>query len=309
MKNEVVCIGELLIDFFCTDVDVNLSLGENFLKQAGGAPANVAATIARLGGNAAFVGKVGSDQFGDFLENTMQQANIDTSMISRDKNIQTTLAFVSLLANGERDFVFYRGADEHLKMEDINVDRLLSSKAMHFGSATALLGGASQETYLRLMDLAREHGKFISFDPNFRSNLWIGIEEEFITLALIGVSKADFVKVSEDELIKLTKETEIVKAINILHSLGASVVAVTLGKEGTVISNQIQLARVPSIKVHSIDSTGAGDAFVGAMLYKIAEKENPFEITQDFEELQSIVFFSNKVGAEVCTQVGAWDLD
>jgi fructokinase len=309
MKNLVVCIGELLIDFFCTDVDVNLSIGANFLKQAGGAPANVSATIAKLGGNAAFVGKVGSDQFGDFLENTLHQANVDTTMISRDKDVQTTLAFVSLQANGERDFVFYRGADERLKMDDINIERLLLSKIMHFGSATALIGGSSQETYIKLMDVAKENGKFISFDPNFRSNLWVGREEEFVNLALMGVSKADFVKVSEEELFLLTQEADVEKSINKLHSLGANLVAVTLGKEGAVVSNRNRLARVPSIQVHAIDSTGAGDAFVGAMLYKFAEKENPFEITQNFEELQLIVDFSNKVGAEVCTKVGAWDLD
>ena len=114
MSSSIVCIGELLIDFFCTDVDINLMEGTNFQKQAGGAPANVCATIAKLGGTALFCGKVGNDPFGHFLKKTLDDVQVDTSMIVLDDLHPTTLAFVSLQANGERDFVFNRGADAFL---------------------------------------------------------------------------------------------------------------------------------------------------------------------------------------------------
>src|SRR4051794_29529827 len=113
----VVCIGELLIDFFCTDIDMDLIKGRQFLKSAGGAPANVAAAIAKLGGDAAFSGKVGKDPFGDFLKQTLDAANVDTSMLVMDEKVPTTLAFVSLKKSGERDFVFHRGADAFLTLD------------------------------------------------------------------------------------------------------------------------------------------------------------------------------------------------
>lgn len=131
--NLVVCVGELLIDFFCTDIDVNLIAGFNFMKQAGGAPANVTAAIAKLGGNAALVGKVGNDPFGTFLIEVMKDLKVDTTMVSRDAHLKTTMAFVSLEANGERDFVFYRGADEQLKLDELNLEKVMSAKVLHFG--------------------------------------------------------------------------------------------------------------------------------------------------------------------------------
>ncbi|MEH7148591.1 PfkB family carbohydrate kinase, partial [Priestia megaterium] len=120
----VVCVGELLIDFFCSDIDSNLIEGRQFLKSAGGAPANVCATIAKLGGNASFSGKVGRDPFGYFLEEALNSLNVDTSMLAWDEKTATTLAFVSLQENGERDFVFHRGADALMTMDDIDLNEI-----------------------------------------------------------------------------------------------------------------------------------------------------------------------------------------
>ncbi len=163
----VVCVGELLIDFFCSDIDSNLIEGRQFLKSAGGAPANVCATIAKLGGNASFSGKVGRDPFGYFLEETLNSLNVDTSMLAWDEKTATTLAFVSLQENGERDFVFHRGADALMTMDDIDLNEINKAKILHFGSATAMLTSPFRETYLSLISSAREDGKFISFDPNY----------------------------------------------------------------------------------------------------------------------------------------------
>lgn len=304
-NSSVICIGELLIDFFCTDIDIDLVEGRNFEKQAGGAPANVCAAIVKLGGHALFSGKVGNDPFGYFLKNTLDNVNVDTSMLVFDNEHPTTLAFVSLKANGERDFVFNHGADAFLTENDLDKKRILESSILHFGSATALLSDPFQSTYLRVMQAAKKEGKFISFDPNYRMDLWKGRIEEFIGLSQKGISIADFVKVSDEELLIISGVNDIQDGITVLHEIGAKVVAVTLGKEGTMISNGQKIDIVPSVKVDSIDSTGAGDAFVGATLYQLAIEEEPKRLLEDFEQLKKIISFSNKVGAIVCTKVGA----
>jgi fructokinase len=304
-KSKIFCIGELLIDFFCTDVNMDLVEGSHFEKQAGGAPANVCATIAKLGGSAHFCGKVGNDPFGYFLEKTLMDLNVDTSMVVHDEKYPTTLAFVSLKENGERDFVFNRGADAYLSEEDINQGNLKVFKIFHFGSATALLEEPFQSTYLNLMKTAREKGKFVSFDPNFRHDLWKGKKSDFIDFAKKGMAMADFVKVSEEELYIISGLSEVKYGINALHQLGANVVAVTLGKEGTMISNQKQYEKIPSININAIDTTGAGDAFVGATLFQLSLIEEPNKILEDFQNLKQIISFSNRVGAIVCTKVGA----
>ena len=307
MKNNssVICIGELLIDFFCTDVDIDLVEGQNFEKQAGGAPANVCAAIVKLGGSALFSGKVGNDPFGHFLKNTLEAVNVDTSMLVLDDEHPTTLAFVSLKANGERDFIFNRGADAFLTENDLDKDRIMESSILHFGSATALLADPFQSTYVNLIQAAREEGKFISFDPNYRIDLWKGRIDDFIKLSQKGIAIADFVKVSDEELMIISGMNDREDGIAMLHELGAKVVAVTLGKEGTMVSNRQRIEIVPSVKVDSIDSTGAGDAFVGATLYQLSIGEEPKRLLENFEQLKNIISFSNKVGAIVCTKVGA----
>ncbi|WP_078550142.1 carbohydrate kinase family protein [Litchfieldia alkalitelluris] len=305
MNHTVVCIGELLIDFFCVDVDVSLVDGQNFQKQAGGAPANVCAAISKFGGHAVFCGKVGNDPFGHFLKKTLEDENVDTSMLMFDPSHPTTLAFVSLKANGERDFVFNRGADGFITEAEINQDKLNEGKILHFGSATALLEDPFQSTYIKMMNKAQQQGQFISFDPNYRLNLWEGNVEAFIQLSRECIGLSDFVKVSDEELEIISGVKDRKQATTFFHQLGAKVVAVTLGKDGTLISNGQYEEIIPSIKVNSIDSTGAGDAFVGATLYQLAKLNDPIHALQDPKQLKEMIEFSNRVGANVCTKVGA----
>lgn len=305
MSDKILCIGELLIDYICSDINVDLIEGVTFIKKAGGAPANVAAAISKLGGEALFAGKVGADPFGLFLKKTLDEVQVDTSMLILDSKSNTTLAFVSLKADGERDFVFNRGADELLSCEELDENKVFNSKIIHFGSATALLGGPSKETYLKVMELAREKGIFISFDPNYRVDLWKGRLQEFISVSKHCMRFADFVKVSDEEIRIISGLDDIEAGVKLFHELGAGIVAVTLGKEGTFISNGEETAIVESIKIQSIDSTGAGDAFVGASLYEIAKLDSPKELNKDFENIKRITAFANKVGAIVCTKLGA----
>lgn len=308
MSSNILCIGELLIDFICSDVNVSLTEGANFIKKAGGAPANVTAAISKLGGNALFAGKVGADHFGVFLEETLDSVGVDTSMLILDNSSNTTLAFVSLKSDGERDFIFNRGADELLTYAELDEEKVNSSKIIHFGSATALLGGPSKDTYLKLMEIAKEKDIYISFDPNYRVDLWKNRLTEFIAISKECLKYADFVKVSDEEIKVISGRERLEEGIKLFHELGAKVIAVTLGKEGTLISNGTNIDTIGSIKIKSIDSTGAGDAFVGAVLYKIAEQETPKQtLVGDFEKIKEIVAFGNRVGAIVCTKLGAVD--
>jgi fructokinase len=304
-NSSIFCIGELLIDFFCKDVDVDLVNGQNFEKQAGGAPANVCAAIVKLGGNAQFTGKVGNDPFGHFLKKTLDDVKVDTSLLILDHAHPTTLAFVSLKANGERDFIFNRGADAFVTEDELDKEEIMKNNILHFGSATALLNKPFQSTYLNLMQHAKGEGKFISFDPNYRADLWKGRVDRFKELARQGITIADFVKVSDEELRMISGVEDLKEGMAILHQMGDTTLAVTLGAEGTMISNGQDIELVPSIKVTSIDSTGAGDAFVGATLYQLAKTEHPKTVLKNFEELKKVISFSNKVGALVCTKVGA----
>lgn len=303
----ICCVGELLVDMFCTDVDVVLKTGENFKKMAGGAPANVAVTVAKLGGKASFVGKVGADSFGEFLHETLKHYHVDTSMLMRDNDLPTTIAFVSLTADGERDFQFNRGADRNLLMKDLSIDKILKSNVIHFGSATALLTGALKETYFTLLNRAKSEGRFVSFDPNFRQDLWKREEKEFIKLSRNAASYADFVKVSHEELEIMTNKKYVSEGIAELHQLGPKIVAVTMGKDGAIISNGESQELVPSERVKAIDATGAGDAFIGAVLYQFSKSLNGGGATSinDFSYLKNVVHFANMVGAKVCTKVGS----
>lgn len=302
----VITVGEVLIDFFCTDVEKSLREGTHFLKQAGGAPANVSVVISMLGGASAIVGKVGADPFGDFLRQTLADRRVNTSMLVRDHRASTTLAFVSLKADGERDFVFHRGADQFLRDEDLHFDQLDKAKILHFGSATALLSDPLRKTYLKVMRKARQKRIFTSFDPNYRRDLWSGRTDEFIAQVRQALPYADFVKVSAEELQIVTGgNSNREDALKTLHEQGVKLVVVTLGKDGSLFSNGLKIKHVPSINVQSIDSTGAGDAFVGAVLYRLSQLDDPETVIGNEQQLEEIVSFANRIGARVCTQVGA----
>jgi fructokinase len=297
---KVFCIGELLIDFICCNNE-SLSEGIYFEKKAGGAPANVAAAITKLGGKASFMGQVGNDSFGTFLEKTLQENNVDTSMLVKEK--QTTLAFVSIDQHGERDFTFMRGADGEYHFQQIDFSKMKMNDIIHFGSATALLPGNLKETYFNLFQYAKDQNHFISFDPNYRDTL-ITDKEQFSKDCLSFIGQAHFVKVSEEEAIMLSKETNMINAAKFLLATGANAVAITLGKQGTLIATNEGEVLIPSITVKQVDSTGAGDAFVGAMLYQFAQEENIFDVNS--EKIHTFVKFAkNKVGAITCMNYGA----
>lgn len=303
---KVICPGEVLIDFISLENGKKLVDVEKFQKKAGGAPANVATALVKLGATAEFVGAVGRDSFGKFLIKTLNHYNVGTKHVIEDHHFGTTVAYVSIDEHGERDFEFMRGADEKLKPEQVKFNDFKDSKMIHLGSATALLGGNLYEVYRSFIQFGLNENKFISFDPNYRDALYNEKKELFINNCKEIIKCVDLIKVSEEEGQIITGEMEVEKMIDKLHELGAKIVTLTLGKQGALISiNKIQM--VPSIKVDMIDSTGAGDAFIGALLSQIANLENPKSILVDEDLLMEFTKNANKVGALTTTKLGALD--
>lgn len=300
--NKVFCIGELLIDFIGKDIGKGLEQGNNFEKKAGGAPANVAAAVSKLGGEAYFLGQVGNDSFGRFLVKMLKEVNINTDMTVMDGH--TTLAFVAIDENGERNFEFVRGGDGEYSFSSINTEIIKGKDIIHFGSATGFLEGELKDTYYKLLNHGLSEKAFISFDPNYRDALILDDKlDEFVVDCKKFIEKADFIKLSDEEIKIITKKEDLSEGVSELHKIGAKIVAITLGSQGTLISDGLNSAIIPSIKIKQIDSTGAGDAFVGAVLKKVNEIDNKDEIT--FEKWKEIITYANRVGAITCTNYGA----
>ena len=300
---KVFCVGELLIDFVAENQKSDLSKAYNFNKKAGGAPANVACAIAKLGGRGYFIGCVGKDPFGTFLLNTLQEQGVDISMAQRSK-IFTTLAFVSLDEDGERDFVFSRGADRELKY-DSSIKKNYHRNMVHFGAATALLGGSLEEAYSHYLFDALTQNSFISFDPNFRRDLWKDNDANFIKKCLPFIEKAHLCKFSLEEVLLVSGEENLEKACTVLHERGTKIITVTLGNKGTYLSMEGYHQLVPSLKVLPVDTTGAGDAFIGCLLYQISQLNDFKAIFNDQKLLAEIVQKANKAGALTTTQFGS----
>ena len=194
---KVLCIGEALIDMICTDRGSRLADGQNFLKKAGGAPANVAAAIAALGGQVDMAAKVGKDPFGQHLIDLLNEMGVNTKWIIQDPNSFTTFAFVSLMEDGERDFYFNRGADGQLAISDLATINLNEYSIVHFGSATGFLPGPLQATYIDLLNKAKAAGALISFDPNYRHLLFPNNTASFVTQSWHYIQSCDFFKLSD----------------------------------------------------------------------------------------------------------------
>lgn len=300
---KVYCIGELLIDFVAEKQGNNLSKAVEFTKKAGGAPANVACAIANLGGNSSFVGCVGKDPFGTYLLRILEEFGVDVKLAQRS-DIFTTLAFVSLAEDGERDFVFSRGADKELKYQS-SIKKDFHDSIVHFGAATALLGGNLEDAYSHYYFDALTQNSFISFDPNYRGDLWKDRDDIFIKKCLPFIEKSQLCKFSEEEAMLLSAKDDIHDACKFLHDLGAQIITITLGSKGTLVSTARTQKIVPSISVKAVDTTGAGDAFIGCLLQQISTLDHAEDILQNDEKLLQMVSIANKAGAWTTTNYGA----
>ena len=304
---KILCIGEALIDMICTDKGKALSDGNNFLKKAGGAPTNVAAAIAALGGKAELMAKVGDDPFGKHLVQVMESFNVGTRWVLRDPDHFTTFAFVSLMESGERDFYFNRGADGQLSNQDIASVNLEEYSIVHFGSATGFLPGPLQAAYQGLMQRCLKAGVLISFDPNYRHLLFKNNTQTFIDQSWNFLRSCHFFKVSDEEAMLITGKSTLSDAVHVLLEKTQSVFAITLGKEGTLLGIQGKTFTVPSIPVKPVDTTGAGDAFVGAVLFQLSSF-SPGQIQKlTIKDWEKIITNGNKAGARTCEYMGAME--
>lgn len=267
---DITALGELLIDF--TPVGVSDSGMTLYERNPGGAPANVAVAASRLGLKTAFIGKVGDDIHGRFLRSVLINEGVSAQSLMLDSDSPTTLAFVELKKNGERDFAFVRKGcgDTRLRAEELDFKLICSSKILHVGTLSLTDEPARTATF-KAAKAAREAGVSISCDVNWREPLWES-REQFINMTEKLLPLADLLKVSESEAEILTGKadyTEAAKLLKLKYNLKA--IAVTLGARGAYFISDSAAALVPAYPTQAIDSTGAGDCFWAACLYKYLE--------------------------------------
>ncbi len=300
---DVIALGELLIDF--SPIANNPAERSRFEQHPGGAPANVLACLARFGKKVGFIGKVGQDAFGDYLAQTLQEHHIDASGLVRDPHVHTTLAFVHLDGQGDRSFTFYRspGADMRLSVQDIDLNRIAASKIFHFGSISMTDEPARSAT-LAAIEHARSHGVLVSYDPNLRVSLWDSLDEAKEMMKL-GLQSASIVKLSQEELAFITGIQDCETGTRYIYeTYGTALILVTLGKQGCFYRCREETGSKRGYPVHPVDTTGAGDAYLGAMLYRILCREGGIEAITG-AELDEYCDFANAVGAIVTTKIGA----
>lgn len=300
---DVTALGELLIDF--TPSGKSSAGNELFERNPGGAPANMLVALSRLGKKTAFIGKVGNDKFGFFLRDTLHNLNIDVTGLVFDTEVNTTLAFVHLDAHGDRSFSFYRnpGADMMLTANDIDYNLINNSKVFHFGSVS-MTADPSRTATLKAAEYARQNKVLVSYDPNLRRPLWkdLKFSKEVI---LQGLTLADIVKLSEEELEFLTDVADLEKGSKLLQRCGnMQLIFVTLGADGCFYRLGDQVGLLPTYDVKTVDTTGAGDAFWGGVLYKITERKNLLD-DLSIAELKEIADFGNAMGSITTTKKGA----
>ena len=267
---DVVALGELLIDFTTqgTDADGYPTMAAH----PGGAPANFLAALAKFGAKTALLGKVGGDAFGKLLVGTLAKAGIETRGIVTDPDVFTTLAFVILDSQGDREFSFGRkpGADTCLRFEELDMSLIDQARAFHFGTLS-LTDQPARGATARAVAYARRKGKLITFDPNLRKPLWKNLEEAK-ALMLWGLGQADVVKISDEEVEFLFGMTPEEGARHILAEFGVGLVFVTCGPDGCIFKNPVAEGRVPGLSGLKVaDTTGAGDIFGGSAVWKLLQ--------------------------------------
>ncbi|MBL0389342.1 carbohydrate kinase [Tumebacillus sp. ITR2] len=306
---DVLAIGEMLIDFTPSARGVGLAEVPAFEKKPGGAPANVAVGVAKLGGHAAFLGKFGQDPFGDFLIGTLEQYGVDTVGCVRTTEAKTGLAFIAVADNGEHEFHFYRdpSADMLLSEDDIREEWIQNSRIVHVGSVTQVLPEATRATR-KALELARKHGVITSFDVNFRLGIWRGREEEGKRKIFDTIALTDVLKVSESEMTFLTGTEDVEQGAQMLLDLGPKIVFVTLGERGVYYITPKHRRRVPTFRVTPVDVTGAGDGFVAGFLRQLADRIQGRGIDYSLamhEEIEEMTRYGAAVGALTVSQMGA----
>ena len=299
---DVVALGELLIDF--TENGISGQGNSIYEANPGGAPCNVLGMLAKAGRKTAFIGKVGQDIFGNRLKATLKEVGIDTSGLIMDETVRTTLAFVETLADGDRNFSFYRnpGADMMLKEEDLLVNLLENTKIFHFGTLSMTHEDVRQATK-RAIQIAKESGAVISFDPNLRTPLWKTLDEAR-EQAAYGFSKCDILKISDNEIQWFTGEEDYDAGIRKLRSqYEIPLILLSMGKSGSrAYYKDLRIEAAPFLQENTIETTGAGDTFGGCCLHHVLKYGLN---NMDEERLYRMLTFANGAASIITTRKGA----
>lgn len=307
MDNRLCAIGEALIDFIPDQKGQRLKDVQSFTRVAGGAPANVAGAVTKLGIPSRFLTKLGDDPFGDYIQEVLDNVGIDTSHIKRDEEGETALAFVSLASDGNRDFKFYRknSADLRFAPEDLAENVLDDCRMIHFCSVD-LVESPMKEAHRKLVQMAIEQGKLVSFDPNLRFSLWDDLNQLKQTVREF-IKYADIIKISDEELEFITGCTNMEDALPELFSHRAKYIVYTRGGDGADVYTRQAKVTAPGYRVEVRDTTGAGDSFIGAFLYCILRDKVEDLETVPEETLRAYLSFANAYAAYTTTKEGALD--
>ncbi len=292
---KLVAIGEALIDFIPTEKGCSLGEVDTFHPVTGGAPANVCGAYTKLGGTSEMITQLGNDAFGDKIEKDLKGFGIQTEHIIRTDEANTCLAFVSLMEDGNREFSFYRkpSADMLLQKQDINEKWFENSFALHFCSVS--LGEYPMKyAHKTAIEYAKKAGAIISFDPNIRLPLW-NDHKALKNTVLEFLPYADILKISDEELEFITGYQTIEQAKEILFQGNVKVVIFTKGAEGAEVYTNHMKATSEGKKVKALDTTGAGDAFIGSFLYQLSADGMTAETLSDLSEQKAVEYmnFSN----------------
>lgn len=300
---DVVALGELLIDF----IQYGKSEAEHpvFEANPGGAPCNVLAMLAGLGKKCGFVGKVGKDQFGYQLKQAVEAAGVDTAGLIMDEMIPTTLAFVHTFPDGDRDFSFYRnpGADMMLTAEELNRGLIADTKIFHFGTLSSTHDGVREATRAAVQ-MAKESGALISFDPNLRPPLWDSLDHAKEEISY-GFGQCDILKISDNEVEFMFGTTDYDQAAGKLQEMyHIPLILITLGKDGSrAYYKGMKVEAAPFLQEHTIETTGAGDTFCASVLYHVLEFGGVDDL--DEEKLRRMLTFANAAASLITTRKGA----
>lgn len=300
-KYDVIALGELLIDF---TMNGQSEQGNNMFEACpGGAPCNVLALLNKMGKKTAFLGKVGQDQFGTLLKNTITEAGIDSSMLVMDKSVNTTLAFVHTFPDGDREFSFYRnpGADMMLTEDEVDPAFIAQTKIFHFGTLSMTHDGVRAATK-KAVQAAKEAGCLVSFDPNLRPPLWSSLDLAKEQMEY-GFGVCDILKISDNEIQFVSGKEDYDEGIAYLQEkYHIPMILLTMGKAGSRAYYKGMRVERPGFTVKAIETTGAGDTFCGSSLNYLVE--HGFDnLTED--QLGELLTFANAAAAIVTTKKGA----
>jgi len=304
---DVICMGELLAEFVATRQNVSIVDAPGFVKAPGGAPANVAVALRRLGLSSGFIGKVGDDPFGQFLRKALDDDGVDTSGLIADSLARTTAVFVAVWDDGHKDLCFYRnpGADMQLRPDEITPVFFTGARCFHFGSIT-FINEPAASAQRKAIDIARQQGLMVSYDPNYRPTLWPHVDQ---AKAVIRDSfrYCHLAKISQEEWQVATGHTDLTRGIQEVMKRGVELLVVSRGAEGSLVTNGDYCIEMPSFPINVVETTGAGDGFMAAMITRLLpEREKSGSLAKvDREVVREALRFATAVGALTCTKMGA----